>query len=543
MRGLAGRERTGGAGRMIDAVKRTVRVLHSVISPSSLRFQLLSRSLFLLAALLILIGGFQYVFMKDFLYKNQAETMASQMRGPLRDIFMKAGQPIEHWGPPKPAGDAAGVGAEAGMNRGVPDGGGGIGGEGTDGRPPQLFIPDASLAIINSDRSLIDLNAESGVPAPQLSDAEYAALFEESQPGHPGSEGYRVIKDKDGKEQLVVFRLVGLPGEQGERSWLVQMGTYTAPLLKVVMRQLLTFVGLSLLALAGGLALYLPILRRALKPLNQMVRIVEDTNAGNLSNRFTAASGQSEIDRLGAAFNGMLERLEGSFEAEREAKEQMRRFVADASHELRTPLTSIHGFLEVLLRGAVNRPEQLHAALNSMLGESQRMKKLVEDLLTLAKLDRTPVVQRTQARLDKVIAEMEPHLRMLAGDRKVQFDLQPDLDAMCDTDKIKQVVLNLFHNAVQHTDPQQGTIAVRLSAHTHRAELEVQDNGPGIAPEHLPHVFERFYRIDASRTRKQGGAGLGLSISQAIVEAHGGTIEVHSEPGQGATFKVTLPAI
>lgn len=537
MKRLAGRSRTWISG-LTAAGKRGGRGLRSLIFPSSLRFQLLSRSLFLLAALLILIGGFQYVIMKDFLYKNQAETMAAQMRGPLRDIFMKAGLPIEHWSPPKPIGD----GADAGMNGGAP-GSGGFGGDGSDGRPPQLFLPDASLAIINSDHHFIDLNAESGASAPQLSDAEYDTLFAESQPGHPGSESYRVLEDKDGKEQLVVFRLVGLPGEQGERSWLVQMGTYTAPLREVMMRQLMTFVGLSLLALAGGLALHLPILRRALKPLNQMVRIVEDTNAGNLSNRFTAASGQSEIDRLGASFNGMLERLEESFEAEREAKEQMRRFVADASHELRTPLTSIHGFLEVLLRGAANRPEQLHTALNSMLGESQRMKKLVEDLLTLAKLDRTPVVQRTEVRLDQVIAEMEPHLRMLAGDRDVQFDLQPGLTAMCDEDNIKQVVLNLFHNAVQHTDPQRGTIAVRLSAHSRQAELEVRDNGPGIAPEHLPHVFERFYRIDASRTRKQGGAGLGLSISQAIVEAHGGTIEVHSEPGQGATFKVTLPAI
>lgn len=132
---------------------------------------------------------------------------------------------------------------------------------------------------------------------------------------------------------------------------------------------------------------------------------------------------------------------------------------------------------------------------------------------------------------------------MLAGEREVRFDLQPGLSAMCDCDKIKQVVLNLFHNAVQHTDPQQGTIAVRLSAQPGRAKLEVRDNGPGIAAEHLPHVFERFYRIDASRTRKQGGAGLGLSISQSIVEAHGGKIEVHSEPGQGAAFQVMLPAI
>lgn len=528
----------GGEGRTRAAGKPLARRLRSVVSPSSLRYQLLSRSLLMLAALLILIGVFQYVIMKDFLYKNQAETMVSQMRGPLRDVFARAGQPAERWGRLRPEADPA----DGAANVDRPNLGAG-GGEGGGGRPTQLFIPDASLAIINSDSGFIDLNAISGAVAPRLSDAEYDALFEEAPPGRPTPEGYRILEDVEGKEQLVVFRLVELPGEQGERAWLVQMGTYTAPLREVVMRQLLTFLSLSLLALAGGLALYLPILRRTLTPLNQMVHTVEDTNAGNLSNRFTAASGQSEVDRLGASFNGMLERLEASFDAEREAKEQMRRFVADASHELRTPLTSIHGFLEVLLRGAANRPEQLHAALNSMLGESQRMKKLVEDLLTLAKLDRTPVVQRTRVRLDEVIAEMEPHLRILAEDREVRFDLQPGLTARCDCDKIKQVVLNLFNNAVQHTDPQRGTIAVRLSAQSNLAELEVRDNGPGIAAEHLPHVFERFYRIDASRTRKHGGAGLGLSISQSIVEAHGGKIEVRSEPGQGAAFRVTLPAI
>ncbi|WP_178018789.1 cell wall metabolism sensor histidine kinase WalK [uncultured Paenibacillus sp.] len=541
MKPLAGGSRRRAGGKAIAvAGKRLVGGLRSLLSPNSLRFQLLSRSFLMLAALLILIGVFQYVIMKDFLYKNQAETMVSQMRGPLRDVFARTGQPAERWGLPKPEADAAGAG---GGTNGGGTGGQGEGEEAMGGRPPQLFIPGASLAIINSGSGFIDLNAESGAPAPRLSDAEYADLFKEEQPGRPGPDGYRVIEDKDGEEQLVVFRSVGLPGEQGERAWLVQMGTYTAPLREVVMRQLLTFIGLSLLALAGSLALYLPILRRALTPLNQMVHTVEDTNAGNLGNRFTAASGQSEIDRLGVSFNGMMERLEGSFEAEREAKEQMRRFVADASHELRTPLTSIHGFLEVLLRGAANRPEQLHAALNSMLGESQRMKKLVEDLLTLAKLDRTPVVQRTLVRLDEVIAEMEPHLRMLAGEREVRFDLQAGLTAMCDCDKIKQVALNLFHNAVQHTDPLRGTIAVRLSAQPGQAELEVRDNGPGIAAEHLPHVFERFYRIDASRTRKQGGAGLGLSISQSIVEAHGGTIGVSSTPGEGAAFTVTLPAI
>ncbi|MNE47073.1 Sensor protein SrrB [compost metagenome] len=222
----------------------------------------------------------------------------------------------------------------------------------------------------------------------------------------------------------------------------------------------------------------------------------------------------------------------------------MRRFIADASHELRTPLTSIHGFLEVLLRGAANNPDQLKNALNSMLGESTRMKKLVEDLLTLAKLDRAPVVSRTETRLDTLIMEMEPHLRILAGDRTVQFSIKSNVRGMYDCDKIKQVILNLFHNAVQHTDPQKGKIVVALSLHDKNHSLiSVKDNGPGIPTEHVSHVFERFYRSDASRTRKHGGAGLGLSISQSIVEVHGGEISVHSELGKGSTFEVILPSI
>lgn len=498
--------------------------LRRILLPSSLRFQLLSRSLFVLAALLILIGGFQYVIMKDFLVKNQAETMAAQMRGPLREMLNRTGQWPERWGT-----EGGGPGSSTAENN-------------TGRRPPVLFLPDSSLAIISSDNGFIDLNTPSGLAAPRLTDEEYAALLTDSA-GHIKPNQYRLLEDKNGNEQLVVFRPVFLPTETGVRAGLVQMGSSTAPLREVVVRQLLTFTGLSLLALSGGLALYLPLLRRSLNPLNRMVKTVEDTNVGSLGNRFPANTGQSEIDRLGIAFNGMMQRLEGSFQAEREAKEQMRRFVADASHELRTPLTAIHGFLEVLLRGAADRPEQLHTALHSMLGESQRMKKLVEDLLTLAKLDRTPVVQRTLVSLDETIAEMQPHLCMLAGDRAVHFMLQPDIQVMCDGDKIKQVILNIFHNAVQHTDPLQGQITVRLARTTGLVEFEIMDNGPGIAPEHVSHVFERFYRSDASRTRKQGGAGLGLAISKSIVEAHGGTISVRSESGQGSAFKVILPGL
>ncbi|MCA1294549.1 HAMP domain-containing protein [Paenibacillus sp. alder61] len=485
------------------------------LSPRSLRSQLLSRSLLVLALLLALIGSVQYVVVKNFLYRNQAETLMSQIRG-IPDFFLFGGE-LPAW-----AERIGGVPASPKEGE----------------RRPVLFLPDTSLALISSSSEVISRSDGSGLPAPRLSEAEYAAV--RNQPRNLRKDAYKVVRDPNGMEQLVVFRPADGPQRRGT---LIQMGIATAHLKAIALRQLTIFMVLSLIALGGGLMLYLSVLRKTLKPLHQMIGTVRELDAGNLDRRFPASLGQSEIDRLAVSFNGMLERLQTSFATEREAKEQMRRFIADASHELRTPLTSIHGFLEVLLRGAADKPEQLNAALSSMLGEARRMKKLVEDLLTLAKLDRAPVLSRSEIRLDALVAEMEPHLRMLADGRSVVFRLAPEMTVTADSDKIKQVVLNLFHNAVQHTDPAKGRITVTLSRVTeHEALLCVQDNGPGIPAEHLPHVFERFYRSDASRTRKQGGAGLGLAISQAIVAAHGGRISAHSAPGGGAAFEVRLPA-
>jgi len=520
-----------------------MRVLHrlkKIIFPRSLRSQLLSRSLFILAALLILIGGLQYILMINFLYKNQAESMGAQILRFPREMLEQMelypyhpsgsanlnnqANPVSPTDPPNP------------INPGNLDPNGSSSGRGKRG--PFLFLPDTSLAIIKSDGEFTSRSEDSGLPAPKLSSQQYESIrdsLQEERPDH-----YRIIKDDNGNQQLIVFRPFSGPGGWNE---LVQLGVLVAPIKAIALRQLFIFIFLGVLALLGGLTLYLPVLRRTLKPLDQMVKTVEEINAGNLDHRFPASLGQTEIDRLAASFNGMLERLESSFESEREAKEQMRRFIADASHELRTPLTSIHGFLEVLLRGAAERPEQLYPALNSMLGESKRMKKLVEDLLMLAKLDRTPVVQRSNIQLDALISEMEPHLRILAGERSVHFHIEQQIHAMCDSDKIKQVVLNLFHNAVQHTDPKSGKVSVTLSNRNSRAVITVEDNGAGIASKHLSHIFDRFYRSDTSRSRKHGGFGLGLSITQSIMSAHGGEIRVKSQQGQGSTFEIYLPAL
>ncbi|OXM86336.1 sensor histidine kinase [Paenibacillus rigui] len=480
-------------------------------APQSLRYQLLSRSLFILAGLLLLIGVFQYIFMQQFLYKNKAETMQSQAISLPREAWNRFDRDRDKTGekennPPR-------------MDR------------------PMLFVPETTIAYIDAEGNynLVSEPPNSSGKGPKLSTEAYAELLNSE-----GKLPYRVLQDSNGEEQLVSFQPVG---PRGRPVGLFQLSSSTIPLKNLLFRQLMTFVGLSLVAMIFGLLTFLPVLRRTLVPLFTMVDTMEQIDAGKLNERLPVQQGQLEIDRLSMSFNAMLERLEESFEAEKEAKEQMRRFIADASHELRTPLTSIHGFLEILLRGAASHPDQLEKALKSMYGESERINKLVQDLFMLARLDRTPTFEVKEERLDRMLHDMEPQLRLLAGNRTVAFALQPDLKCHCNQDKIKQVVLNLFQNAIQHTDAQQGHIevALREDPKSRRIVLSVKDNGPGIPEEHKAHLFDRFYRIETSRARKYGGAGLGLSITKSIVDIHGGTIGVESEVGEGSTFTVRLP--
>lgn len=473
----------------------------SFFAPDSLRFQLLSRSLLILAVLLVLVGLLQYVFMREFIYRNKAASLQSQIMSIPRFAWQQVNQ-----------------GPESG-----------------DMHPPHFFIPGASLAFIDLKGNYAVLSYEPGNSSPPRLDTQeyFDVLNKKPEPN------YKVVKDAGGEEQLVVLQPVGLSPDLP--LGVVQVSTPARPLQELLLRQLITFLLLSFMAMIFGLFGFLPVLKRTLIPLSNMVATAEQIDAGNLARRFPTRQGQMEIDRLAESFNGMLERLEASFAAERETQEQMRRFIADASHELRTPLTSINGFLEVLLRGAASQPDQLQKALRSMQSESARLNKLVHDLLLLAKLDRAPNFELAEGSLDTLILEMEPQLRILAGNRKLSLCLEPDMRCKYDPDKIKQVILNLFQNAVQHTDPEKGYIQISLYGKNKGVQLSVQDNGPGISAVHLPHIFDRFYRSESSRTRKYGGAGLGLSIAKAIVEAHGGTISVVSQEGKGSTFHVWLP--
>lgn len=471
---------------------------------NSLRFQLLSRTLLVMALLLVLIGVFQYIFMRDFIYRDKAGGIQNQILAIHPDVWQQL------------------------MNDTRAN-------DGT-GRFPILFLPDSTLSIIDveGNYSVLSNARMSGGQAPRLTEEDYQDAMRSKH-----GLNYRIANSSTGDEQLVVLQPIDA---RGRVVGVVQVSVSTKPLKGVLLRQTGIFLLLALLALVGGLLAFIPVLKKTLVPLSNMVDTVEQIDAGNLAERFPADQGQIEIDSLAISFNGMLERLEASFEAEKEAKEQMRRFVADASHELRTPLTSIHGFLEVLLRGAMNEPDKLQKSLTSMHVESERMKKLVQDLLLLAKLDRTPNIQLAEGDMNDVVREMAPQLRLLAGERRVSLRLASATRCWFDEDKLKQVLLNLFQNAVQHTDPEKGQIQLSLEVVPGGIELAVRDNGPGIPDEHLPHLFDRFYRIDSSRTRKSGGAGLGLAISKAIVDAHGGTIRAESSAGEGSTFYVWLPA-
>ncbi|NGZ74038.1 sensor histidine kinase [Saccharibacillus alkalitolerans] len=525
--------------------------------------QLLARSLFVLAALLLLIGGFQYFLMRGFLYQNQAETLEAQFRSipPFLIEEWRSGT-VGGQGAPSPAfganpGEEPDVETKGPLQRGYmygtlengegappfSDEGEYGGGSDSDGDGPDhraFLLNGLSLAAVDAQGRTTDLNAEYGVPAPVLTPVQYTALrARTAQPG--GRVRYTLAADGNGSEQLLVVRPAG--GFGGGGTPLLQIGIPTGPLTAILWRQLAIFAALSALALAGGFALYRPVLRRSLSPLSRMGETVKEIDAGRLGERFPAEQGQAEIDRLASSFNGMLERLEEAFAAERESQERMRRFIADASHELRTPLTSIRGFLEVLLRGSRISEEQLRAALRSMHGESERMTKLVEDLLLLVKLDRKPELERVPLKPAALLRELESHLRMLAGERRVILDTEDaeSAEVSGDPDKLKQVMLNLFANAVQHTDPVEGEIVLALSVRGDAARIEVRDNGPGIPPELRRKVFERFYRGDESRSRRSGGAGLGLAISLSIAEAHGGTLELDSVPGRGSTFRLVLP--
>ncbi|WFE26583.1 HAMP domain-containing sensor histidine kinase [Solwaraspora sp. WMMD791] len=314
--------------------------------------------------------------------------------------------------------------------------------------------------------------------------------------------------------------------------------------------------------------------RLGLRPLTRMGHISAEITAGDLSRRVADADPHTEVGRLGGALNSMLDRIEAEVAARTASEQRLRQFVADASHELRTPLTSVRGFAELYRRGGAPPGPELDEAMRRIEAEAARMGLLVEDLLMLARLDHRRQPVRRPVDLLAVAADTIRDAYARNPDRPVRMaaagaggsDAAPDLQPVSvagDEPQLRQVAANLVANAQQHAGPQ-AEITVRvgavrvgvdatpgrllaavgrdLSADVPVAVFEVADTGPGVPQVHAGRIFERLYRVDPSRTRAGGGgSGLGLAIAAAIVDGHGGRIELFDRPGGGAVFRVLLP--
>jgi two-component system OmpR family sensor kinase len=278
---------------------------------------------------------------------------------------------------------------------------------------------------------------------------------------------------------------------------------------------------------------------RALRPLQQVANTAEDIRiTGDLSRRLPESRGWVELNRLAVAFNGMLERLAAAQMSLGTALEAQRRFVADASHELRTPLTSIRSNADLLSGRNDVLPVDRASALRDIHSESERMSRLVDDLLTLARADAGYTSEKRPLELAALVSEVGRQAQQLYPRSRIAVDVS-EATVVGNADALRQLVWILLDNAVRFSPPG-GCIGVSLSVPADRVELRVADSGPGIAPEALDLIFERFYQSD--RSRANGGAGLGLSIARWIVGEHGGTISAcNAEGSPGAVFSVMLP--
>jgi two-component system, OmpR family, sensor kinase len=297
-------------------------------------------------------------------------------------------------------------------------------------------------------------------------------------------------------------------------------------------------VSLAVLVGLGGLSWW--VVRRGLRPLDEMATTAGAIASGDLSQRVTLTETNTEVGRLGVALNTMLTEIEGAFAARSASEERLRRFLADASHELRTPLTSIRGYAEIFDRGARDRPEDLATSMRHIRSEANRMSELVDDLLLLARLDRERPLETERVDLATVVAAAVDAARVKAPDRTVTFAPRTPVVVVGDANRLRQVIDNLLANAIAHT-PEATPVDVVVDAEGPTAILTVADHGPGIDPADRDHIFEPFHRADPSRARATGGVGLGLAIVSAIATAHGGTVGVDSDPGSGSTFWVRLP--
>jgi heavy metal sensor kinase len=331
-------------------------------------------------------------------------------------------------------------------------------------------------------------------------------------------------------------RIITTPVLMGQRvPYLVQAGTSLEGVEAALQRAGWILLVLTpcvfVIALLGGWL----VVGRALRRVDDLRRTALEIQSTNLQRRIEHAGADDEIGRLARAFDQMIARLDRSFQ-------QVRQFSADASHELKTPLTAIRGEAEVALMGERDT-EQYQRSMRSILESAERMSEVVESLLLLARADSGQnLIKMEPVELGEVVLRAYESLEEAAARNGITLVIEEvdDLTVSGDPLWLNQILVNLISNGIKYTQSD-GEVAVALRAVEGEAEVSVRDTGIGIPEEHLPHIFDRFYRVDHGRARAAGGSGLGLSITRWAVEAHGGRIDVESTPGSGTCFRVRLP--
>jgi two-component system, OmpR family, sensor kinase len=479
---------------------------------ASLRWRLTLTFVGLLALLLVLLAGYQYLTLRASLISTRVTQM--------QDEFTSAKRLLA-------AAELAQGAAQTGPRLCV-------------SRPDQVArgvvrsvsaVTGQVVAVVVYGRALTQLAAGPAGADPPLLDI--AVLQRVLTTGVRS--GAQQITTATGDQLVVAFRI-----SAGARACgVAQLSVSMTPINDVLHDELvlITIGGAIMLLLALVIGVLLT--GRTLRPMRRLTATAEQLAAGDLTARSRLTPSSDEVGQLASSFDHMADRIQEAFAAQQDSEAQVRRFIADASHELRTPVTALKGYIDVLRRGAGRDPEALDAALAAMSNESERMRELVLDLLTLARIDARRESHPEDFDLNGAVAELlDEGVPDMPESVQRNFAKTP-LMVHADRGAVSTIVRNLLVNARKYAPgaAQQWTMAIDAGW----AKLEVHDAGPGIAAADLPHVFERFYRGEKTRAREEGGSGLGLSIVQALARAQGGDVAIQSAEGVGTTVTVWLP--
>ena len=312
--------------------------------------------------------------------------------------------------------------------------------------------------------------------------------------------------------------------------------------LELMLTQLVIYVIASIVILLLAWRFYRKMLGKTLAPLDRVIASVSAVAVDNLDDPIVIADAQADIAQLVDSTNELKARLHDSFQTIEENQRKLQQFVSDASHELKTPLTTIQGYSEILLRGKLDNPERIRYSLESVLDQTKRLTYIVNELLELSKLDRKVQMGKTELSLNDVLMDLFPLLKMIQEGRELRLTVGEVPNVLMNRNKIEQVILNIVQNAVFHSD-QETPILIRTYPENEKVVMAITDYGEGIAKEHLPLIFDRFYRVETDRSRESGGTGLGLAICQDIMHAHNGEIKVESIAGKETTFFILFPLV